>query len=171
MELRDQLISVAPSLSNSLARTTFFWNLHFCTTKWWAGKSGGFVVASFSYTPVRRSWLSPSKPIVNINSCSGSPKLFHKSMSPHFGFLTLLDAQVRFGNTFYWILAISVSLKMHLPTGGFAPTVLEILTTGSIRVDSTRDSGLYFFFSFFGPLDGQKMILSSIHRGLYPFKT
>ena len=79
--------------------------------KQWGCKSGPFVVASFSYTPVRRIWFSSSKHTVNINSCSGFLKLFHKSMSPHHWFLILFDVQVRFGKTLYWIPAFSGSRK------------------------------------------------------------
>ena len=74
-------------------------------------------LGSFSSTPVRRIWFSPSKHIVNINSWSGSPKLFHKSICPHHRFLIFYDGQVRSGTTLYWIPAFSVSAKVHFQNG------------------------------------------------------
>ena len=104
-------------LSNSLAIIAIIWNLHFCTTKWWAGKWTYVLLFHVSYTPVHWIWFSSSKHVVNINSCSGFPKRVHKSMSPHHGFLIFVDAQVRSGNTLYWIIAMSVSWKVHFQHG------------------------------------------------------
>ena len=92
---------------------TFFQKVNIRFTKWFTGKKEPLLLRSFSSTPVRRIWFSPSKHIVNINSCSGSSKLFHKSMSPHHGFLIFFDAQVRSGNTLYWTHAFSVSWTVH----------------------------------------------------------
>ena len=106
--------------------------------------SGTPYTLHVSYTPVSWIWFSPSTPIVNINSCSGSLKLFHKSMWSHDRFLILVDVQVRFGKTLYWILAFSVSWSVTFQTHDILATVLQILTTVSICVDSSMDSDPHF---------------------------
>ena len=61
-------------------------------------------------------------------------------MSPHHEFLIFVDAQVRFGKTLYWIIAFSVSAKMHFHDQDILATVLKILSTVSICVNSSMDS-------------------------------
>ena len=98
-----------------------------------------FSSRAFSYTPVSRIRLWRSKHIVNMNSWSGSLKLFHKSTPLHHIFLLLFDVQMRFGETVYWIIACSVSAKRVFLTRHNSSTVLQILTTVSICANSSID--------------------------------
>ena len=79
-------------------------------------------------------------------------------MSPHHEFLICFNAQVRFGKTFYWIIAFSVSAKMYFQAHDILATVLQILTTVSIRVDSSMDS---VFFDHF-------LVLAVVRKWYYP---
>ena len=78
---------------------------------------------------------------------SGSLELFHKSMSPQHEFLILVDVQVRFGKTLFWILAVSLSIKLHVHDHDILATVLRILSTVPICVNSSIDADLNFHVS------------------------
>ena len=138
------LISPSCKFANSLARIFIFSRIFIFIPRSDVPANRALVVISFSYAPVSWIWFSSSKPIANMNSWSGFLKLFHKSMWPHHRFLILFDVQVRFGKTLYWLLAISVSAQTPFQAHDILATVLQILTTVSICVDSSMDSDPHF---------------------------